>query len=424
MTKRLLGGAVHGAQTGIAGRARRAMTLMASLVTGVLACTTEDVPRPVILVGIDAFGWDFLGRADTPNLDAIVDRGVRAEWMVPTFPTKTFPNHYSIATGLHPDRHGIVANNMLDPDIAERFSLGNRHAVENGRWWQGEPIWVTVEMAGLRAAAFFWPGTEADIQGVRPTFWRSYVHETPNDERVDQVLEWMDLPAAERPWLVTTYFADVDDATHRHGVDAPETEAAIREVDRAMGRLVDGLAARDMLDEVNVIVVSDHGMAPTSRARVIFLDDYVDMRDVEVIDWSPVAAIRPDSGLGDRVVRQLTGAHPHLTVYRKSEIPERWRYRNHPRIQPILAVADEGWEITTREYFAARPTAFTGATHGYDNALPSMRATFLAAGPSFRRGVVVAPFQNVHVYALLCRILGIEPAPNDGSLDSVAAMLR
>jgi predicted AlkP superfamily pyrophosphatase or phosphodiesterase len=403
----------------------RGVTVAAVLALGfTLGCGTSEGRRPVLLIGIDAFTWDLLNRAETPNLDAIVSRGVRAEWLVPVFPTKTFPNHYSIATGLYPEQHGIVANNMLDPDIDERFSLGNRAAVEDGRWWEGEPVWVTAEKAGVRAAAFFWPGTETAIQGIRPTFWRPYEHATPNDERVDQVLAWMDLPSAERPWLVTTYFADVDDATHRFGMSAPETEAAIREVDRAIGRLVRGLEARGLLDDVNLVVVSDHGMTPTSRERVIFLDDYIDVANVDVIDWTPVAAIRPDSGREDEVFGRLTDAHPHLSVFRKAELPERWRYRNHRRIQPIIAVADEGWEITTRTYFEERTTTFTGATHGYDNALPSMRAIFLAAGPSFRRGVVVRPFQNIHVYELLCRVLRIEPAANAGSFDSVAAMLR
>jgi predicted AlkP superfamily pyrophosphatase or phosphodiesterase len=312
---------------------------------------------------------------------------------------------------------------MYDSVFAARFSLGNREAVQDGRWWEGEPVWVTAEKAGLTAAAFFWPGTEADIQGIRPTFWRPYVHRTPNDERIDQVLAWLDLPEAERPALITTYFADVDEAAHVFGMDAPETAAAIREVDRAVGRLIRGLEARGLLDRVNLVLVSDHGMTPRSRDRVIFLDDFIDLADVEVIDWSPVAAIRPLEGREGEVYRGLRGAHPHLQVYRKAEIPERWHYRDHRRILPILAVADEGWAISTREYFASHPNAYGGATHGYDNAARSMQATFIAAGPDFRQGAVVPPFQNIHVYELLCHLLGLAPAPNDGSLDSVRVLL-
>jgi predicted AlkP superfamily pyrophosphatase or phosphodiesterase len=388
------------------------------------ACSRSTTPAtPVILVGLDGFGWDFMEAAETPNLDALVARGVRAEWLVPIFPTKTFPNHYSIVTGLHAERHGIVSNTMYDPVFARRFSLGDREAVQDGRWWEGEPIWVTAERAGLTTAAFFWPGTEADIQGIRPTHWRPYAHRTPHNERVDQVLGWLDLPDEERPALIATYFADVDETAHTFGVNAPETMAAIREADRAIGRLVRGLEQRGLDGRVNLVLVSDHGMAPRSRDRVIFLDDFIDLADVEVIDWSPVAAIRPHAGREDEVYKGLRGAHPNLQVYRKEEIPERWRYRNHRRIQPILAVADEGWVISSHEYFATHQDAYRGATHGYDNTARSMQATFVAVGPAFREGVVVPPFQNIHIYALLCHLLGIEPAPNDGSLDSVRMVL-
>ncbi len=404
-------------------QSRLAALLIATVIVGV-SCTRNGTPAPVILVGLDAFGWDFLEKAETPTLDGLIARGVRAEWMVPIFPTKTFPNHYSIVTGVYAERHGIVSNTMYDPLFEAWFRLSDREAVQDGRWWGGEPVWVTAERAGRTAAAFFWPGTEADIQGIRPTHWRTYVHRTPNDERVDQVLAWLDLPEGERPSLITTYFADVDDATHGFGVDAPETSEAIREIDRAIGRLVAGLEARDILEEVNLVIVSDHGMVDRSRDRVVFLDDFVDLDDVEVVDWSPVAAIVPAEGREEGVFQRLVGAHPHLQVYRKAEIPDRWHYRDHHRIQPILAVADPGWAISTRDYFRSRPDAFGGATHGYDNAAQSMQALFIASGPAFRSGAVVPPFQNIHVYELLCHVLEVAAAPNDGSLDSVRMLLR
>jgi predicted AlkP superfamily pyrophosphatase or phosphodiesterase len=389
------------------------------------ACSRSTAPaQTVILIGLDGFGWDALGVRETPNLHALSAQGVRAEWLVPVFPTKTFPNHFSIVTGLYAERHGIVSNTMFDPAFGERFSLGNRDAVQDGRWWEGEPVWVTAEKAGLITAAYFWPGTEAEIRGIRPSHWRPYVDDAPHDERVDQVLAWLDLPDGVRPGLITTYFEDADEAAHTFGVGAPETQAAIRTIDRSIGRLVRGLEERGMRSRVNMLFVSDHGMASRSRDRVIFLDDFVDLADVDVIDWSPAAAIRPRAGREEEVYDRLHGAHPSLQVYRKAEIPERWHYRDHRRIQPILAVADEGWVISTREYFATRPDAYRGATHGYDNAAQTMQATFIAVGPAFARGVVVPPFQNIHVYALLCYLLGIEPAPNDGSLDSVRVLLR
>ena len=381
-------------------------------------------PAPVILIGLDAFRWDFRSLTDTPALDRIADGGVVAEWMVPVFPTKTFPSHYSMATGLYPEHHGIVANTMFDPELDAWFRLSDRNAVMDGRWWEGEPIWVTAAKRGLETAAYFWPGTEAAIQGIRPGRWKPYVHTTPNDIRVDTVLSWLDLPPDERPSLITMYFADVDDATHAWGTEAPETRAAIREVDRAVGRLLAGLEARGLLGRVNLVIVSDHGMADVSRDRVVFLDDFVDPASVRVIDPSPLASILPEPGDEDRVYEALAGRSPHLAVYRRGETPERWHFRDHRRIQPLQALADDGWSISTRSYFGAHPQAYRGATHGYDNALPSMRATFLAAGPAFRRGVTVPAFQSIHVYALLCELLGLTPAPNDGSRDSVLGMLR
>jgi predicted AlkP superfamily pyrophosphatase or phosphodiesterase len=368
--------------------------------------------------------WDFPEQTDTPNLDRLTFRGVRAERLVPVFPTKTFPNHYSIATGLYVENHGIVANNMYDPEMDARFRLSDRDAVMDGRWWGGEPIWVTVEKQGLTAAAFFWPGTEAPIQGIRPTHWNAFDGSIANSERVAQVLEWFDLPVEERPSFVTLYFEDVDNAAHRWGTDHEETRAAIRAVDEALGWLLSGLDERGLANRVNIVVTSDHGMADISRDRMIFLDDYIDVESVMIVDWDPVAQIRPSAGNVGSVYSALEPAHPHLSVYLKEEVPERYHFRDNLRIPPIIAVADEGWSITTRGYYDSRPNAYTGATHGYDNLLTSMGALFIASGPAFKEGLSVPAFQNVHIYELLCEVLGLTPAPNDGSLDSVKAVLR
>jgi len=401
-------------------------TLILVAMVAIAGCSGQEPngPNPVILIGLDGMGWDFPEKTETPNLDRLMANGVRAERLVPIFPTKTFPNHYSIVTGLYAENHGIVSNNMYDPEMDARFRLSDREAVGDGRWWGGEPIWVTAEKQGLTAAAFFWPGTESPIQGIRPTYWNEFDASIPNSERVAQVLVWLDLPQEDRPAFITLYFEDVDNAAHRWGTNHEETRAAIRTVDDALGWLLTGLDERGITDQVNLVVTSDHGMADISRDRVIFLDDHVDLSDVDMIDYDPVAAIRPAAGETDAVYRALAGAHPHLSVYKREEIPDRYHYRENPRIQPIIGVADEGWSITTRSYFNGRPNAFTGSTHGYDNALPSMGATFIAAGPAFKKGRTVPPFQNVHVYELLCEVLGLTPAENDGSLDSVRVVLR
>jgi predicted AlkP superfamily pyrophosphatase or phosphodiesterase len=308
---------------------------------------------------------------------------------------------------------------MYDPEFDARFRISDRAAVADGRWWGGEPLWVTAEKQGQISATYFWVGSEAEIKGVRPKFWKPYNNDIPNAERVSQALAWLDLPKPQRPTLITLYFSSVDNAGHDHGPEAPETLAEIRAIDAVIGGLVQGLDTRGLLDQVNLIIVSDHGMAPTSAERVIYLDDYLDLQKVEVVDWSPVLALRPVQNNEDEIYQKLKRAHPHLQVYRKAEMPERFHYREHRRIMPIIGVADEGWTIQRR----GRERRF-GGDHGYDNLLPSMRATFMAQGPAFKSGFIAEPFQNIHLYNLICNILKLTPAANDGRLDSVRVMLK
>lgn len=390
--------------------------------------TTEAHPQPqvdpVILISIDGFGWDYPEKTETPNLDYLAKHGVRAGSLISCFPTKTFPNHYTIVTGLYPENHGIVANNMFDPATGEYFSLGRNEAIHDPKWWGGEPIWVTAEKQGLTAACFFWPGSSTKINGTLPTYWYEYDGSVPNEARIEQVLQWLELPEAQRPDFITTYFSFVDDAGHDGGPDSPEVIAAIAYADSLVGMLLERLRVRDLLEEVNLILVSDHGMCEISADRTIFLDDYIDLAEVEVVDWNPVAAIRPTNMTVEEIYAKLKDAHPHLQVYRKAEIPERWHYSEHRRIMPIIAVADEGWSIISRETFEKRPYYATGGNHGFDNRLQSMGAYFAAHGPAFKSGLTMEPFQNIHIYELMTHILDLQPAPNDGSIDSVRVVLK
>lgn len=380
-------------------------------------------PR-VVLISLDGFRWDYVDRPAAVNLRALAARGVRAERMLPSFPSKTFPNHYTLVTGLTPAHHGIVANVMQDAALGT-FRINDTTAIREPRWWGGEPIWVTAETQGRRAASYFWPGSEAAIQGVRPTWWFPYEHTRPNAQRVAQVLAWLAMPPDSAPAIITLYFSDTDDAGHRYGPMAPQTDSAIARVDSAVGAVVDGIARLGLADVVNVLVVADHGMAPSSSERLIVLDDLLDVSTVDVVDWTPVAAIAPRDGDTARVLRALSGRHPHLQVYRKGEVPARYRFDGHPRITPVIGIADEGWSITDRAFLQRRGAAtFDGGQHGYDADLPSMGAVFVAAGPGIARGRVVPPFRNVHVYPLLAHLLGLRAAPSDGSLDSVRRVLR
>ena len=380
---------------------------------------------PLILISMDGFRWDYTERTDTPNFDFLIEKGVRAQSLMPVFPTSTFPNHLSIATGLYPENHGIVSNTMYDEVFDAWYTIGEgSESVPESRWYEGEPIWVTAEKQGKVTATYFWPGSEAEINGERPTYWYVYDPSTSNETIIDQLLAWLDLPEGERPVFMTAYFNDANYWGHNLGPDGVGMESVIQGLDLDLGRLIAGLTARDLLDKVNIIVTADHGMVEIDRDRMIFLDDYIDLEDVTMAGWSPVAGIIPNEGLEDSIYNSLVNVHPQLSVYKKEKTPEHLHYRNHRRITPIIGIANEGWSISTRDYYNNQPEAYTGGTHGYDLDFLSMHGLFLAYGPAFKDGLIVPSFQNIHIYELIANVLSIAPAVTDGSLDSVSAMLE
>lgn len=384
-------------------------------------------PGPIVLlISFDGYRWDYPELHGAPALLALARQGVRAEEFVPSFPSKTYPNHYTLVTGLRPEHHGIVANSMWDPEWKAAFSLADRSAVEDGRWWEGEPIWVTAERRGLVTASSFWPGSEAAIGGVRPTYWGRYDDTVPDEKRVDEVLAWLDLPAEKRPRLVTLYFDEPDGGGHAFGPNSPQAGAAVAHVDALLARLRAGVAARGLDDSVDWIVVSDHGMTPVDAGKSIVLADFVDLAGVAIDDLSVFGLLRPQPGTEEAIVRALTGAHPHLHAARKGAMPERLHYRAHRRIPEIVVWADPGWTIYgTRADLAAASAKSDPprGAHGYDPAERDMHGIFVAAGPSFKKGITTPPLDNVDVYPLLARLLGVPPAPNDGNPASTAAML-
>ncbi len=392
--------------------------------TSGLAEQTAGPARPtLLLLSFDGFRVDYLERFEAPSLHRLIQAGVRAEYLVPVFPTKTYPNHYTIVTGLYPDHHGIVLNEMWDPEWQLRFDRLAVGTKQYDPWWGGEPIWLTARRQGRASGTMFWPGSDAEIQGERPNDWYPYDATMSNETRVDRVLAWLDRPPASRPSAMTLYFSDADDEGHLFGPNSKNVGEAVARIDAAVGRLIAGLEARNVLDEIDIVALSDHGMAETPLTQVIFLDNYVDVRDVDVSDWSPVLSVWPKPGRGDAVLGRLQGAHPHLTVYRAAALPERWHLGTHRRVAPIVGVADEGWTVTTRERHQAVRLRWNSGNHGFDNALASMRAIFIARGPHFRRGAVVPPLENIHLYELMCHVLGVRPAPNDGRLSAVAHVL-
>jgi predicted AlkP superfamily pyrophosphatase or phosphodiesterase len=239
---------------------------------------------------------------------------------------------------------------------------------------------------------------------------------------VDDVIAWLTEPEASRPTFITLYFSDVDTAGHDFGPDSPQLEQAVRTVDATMARLFGGIRAAGLDARANFVVVSDHGMAPNARERTIVIDDYINLDDVEVIDSSPVLGVSPKRGSVDDLYRALKDRHPALAVYRNEDLPARYRLAGHPRYPAVIAIAEDGWDVVSRQ----RMTRDYGdrGNHGYDPAHQSMHGLFIAAGPAFREGVKGPRFENVHVYELMCRVLGVRPAPNDGDPNVTAAFFK
>lgn len=403
---------------------------LAALACLLAACRPVPPPQPaiVILVSIDGWRWDYLDRYAAPTVATLAAEGVRADGLIPQFPSKTFPNHYTIVTGLRLANHGIISNNMRAVDVPGEFAMSNREVLADPRWWGGEPIWNTVERQGGIASAMFWPGSEAAINGRHATYWMPYDDDLSQADRVGKILEWLKLPDGRRPSFLTLYYAEVDTTGHRYGPQSDEVRAAIRDVDASLAQLVAGVRDLRLDDRVHYVLVSDHGMSEVARDRAIVLDDYITVADADVVDWSPVLGLSPKDGNVDRMYAALKDRHPRLAVYRRDELPAVYGLAAHPRLPAIIGIADDGWQIVSRRdtdrWREPESRSGIGGQHGYDARLKSMQGLFVAAGPRIRSGLRVAAFENIHVYDFMCALLGVTPAKNDGDPAITRDMLR
>lgn len=389
----------------------------------------KDLKPTVILLSLDGFRWDYLDKYQPPTLKKLAINGVRAKWMIPSFPTKTFPNHYAIATGLYPSNNGIVENNVYD--FGEVFTMSKREEVANPRWWLGEPIWVTAQKQSQIAASYFFVGTETKIKDEQPAMWRRYNGDVPNIMRVDKILSYLDLPVEKRPTMLSFYFSETDDVGHEFGPDSEETKYAVWEVDGYIKRLMDGLKARKIDKRVNIIIVSDHGMANYFMKNVTYLDDHFNFDLTERILWTnEIIQIFPKQGKTDEIYSKIKNL-PHVNCWKKDDIPTRLNYQSSHRIAPIVCSTEIGWITTSHKRYndwvddmdekeLSRPRG----AHGYDNKYQEMQATFIAHGGAFKKGLIVEPFENVEVYNVMCKILGLKPAPNDGKIDLSKQILK
>ncbi|MDR9419746.1 ectonucleotide pyrophosphatase/phosphodiesterase [Gracilimonas sp.] len=378
----------------------------------------------VLLVSFDGFRYDYLSKANTPNFDKLVETGVISDGLIPVFPSKTFPNYYAMATGLYPENNGFVGNNMYDPEMDARFSIGNRDAVENPDWYEGEPIWNTVEKTGKKAGTMFWVGSEAPIQNMRPTHWKVYDQSLGDSARIDTVLKWMTYDNQDEVDFATLYFHFVDSEGHRHGPDSPEVIDAIERADDLIGYLVQRMREAQIRDQTNILIVSDHGMTEVSRERIVVLDEMINPDDLEVIAYSPALMANVKEGKLEEVYNTLKENEENFRVYRKKDIPDRYHLKNHHRIPDLLLVADLGYIINSREYFDSNPDYPSGGTHGFDNQEKEMHALFVANGTDFKNGFRMKEFQSIHLYEIMTHLLDIDPAETDGNIDSVSVMLK
>jgi len=388
----------------------------------------------VILVSLDGFRYDYAEKYHAENIRALAATGAAArEGMIPAYPSLTFPNHYTLATGLYPEHHGIVANNFYDAARKQTYRLGDPATVTDGSWYGGTPIWVLAEQQRMRAACFFWPGSEAEIQGTRPSYYVKYADKVPDDGRVQQVLEWLRLPAERRPHLITLYFADVDHAGHEYGPESEEVRAAVQVVDREIGLLRTGVAKLNL--PVDVIVLSDHGMAKV-QGEWITLDKYfADGGALEKIVGSSLYA--KSEADAERVYEGLKGKSDRFEVYRRGQMPAALHADSNARSGDPMVVTNGPYLVrfsVPRQQAAADALAAlrhdeVGA-HGFDPArVPEMNASFFAAGPDICGGVSVGPFENVNVYPLVAKLLGLDishlkTGAIDGDLRVLAPILK
>lgn len=373
----------------------------------------------IILVSLDGFRYDYAQRYGGRNLLALGNRGASApQGMIPTFPSVTFPNHYSIVTGLYPENHGIVGNSFYDPALRQRFVYTDRRASADGSWYGGVPLWVLAEREGMRTACLFWPGAEGAIGGVRPTYNVFFDPRIPNDTRIDQVVAWLRLPPEKRPHFITLYYGDVDTAGHATGTNSAETAAAVRQLDGVIARLVAAVALVRL--PVDIVVVSDHGMINT-QGPWINLQQYVDLKGVETVGSM---LYPPDEATAARLYAKLKGASDKFVVYRRSDVPAHLHFSHNARIGDPVVVPTGPYLIRAIGSNDPKEVPPKGM-HGYDPAtMPEMRGIFYAAGPDIRPGVKVAPFENVNIYPLLAKILGLEIGQIDGNLSVLQQVLR
>lgn len=380
-----------------------------------LAAAQETHKPYVVMVSLDGFRWDYPTIFDTPHLNTLARLGVKAKSMQPCYPTKTFPNHYSIVTGLYPDHHGIVNNNFYDPSTQKIFTLKTA-AKKDSTFYGGNPIWNLAEKQGVKAACFYWPGSDTGFKSA--SIYKEYDESVSYETRIDTVVSWLRLPEKERPHLITLYFDQPDETGHNYGPLSEENKKMVPKVDAVIGQLMQKMDALPIGKEINLIVVSDHGMTPIYNDKKVAVLDYLKP------EWygyaaviNPIMSIQAKEGFHDSIAQALDKVK-NIKWYSSKNVPKRLHFGSNPRTLDFVVEAEKEFSLVYKMEHKVE-----GGTHGYDNQMKDMQAIFYAKGPNFKVGKEVKSFRNVSVYPLIAAILGLKTEAIDGDLDEVKGML-
>jgi predicted AlkP superfamily pyrophosphatase or phosphodiesterase len=375
----------------------------------------------IVLVSLDGFRYDYARKYGATHLLSIAAKGASVpDGMIPAYPSFTFPNHYTLVTGLYPEHHGIVGNSFYDPARKERYSYTDPKTNTDGSWYGGTPLWSLAEKQGMRSACFFWPGSEAEIAGERPSFYLKYTTDYPDDQRIDQVIAWLKLPPEQRPHFITLYYPNVDHAGHEFGPDSPQTAEAVKHVDQLMGTLEKDLAALHL--PIDLVIVSDHGMEKI-QGGWIDLDKFAPLDGLITVGSYLYA---PSEQGANAAYQKLKAADPSFMVYRRANVPAELHFNSNPREGDPVIVARGPYAIRDHAPPADREDrAPMVGNHGFDPwMMPNMKAVFYAEGPDIRHNVKLKPFENVNVFPLLVKILGLDSPQVDGSPNVLSGILN
>ena len=395
----------------------RKITFIILLLLSQLGMSVAQEHRTII-ISLDGCRWDYPEMYDTPFLDGLAKEGVKAI-MQPSFPSVTYPNHYTLATGLVPDHHGIIANRFVDKDSGLEFSLGNKETKQDPRFWGGEPIWITAKKQGKRVGVVYWPGSDVAIQGTYPDYYFDYEKKPllTFTERIAEIEHMLKMPEDKRPQLIMAYFDEPDHSGHSFGPESKQTRKAIETLDCLIGQLWNDIKRMPDAGDINLIITSDHGMGRNSKQRIIHVKDYLDKNWYEKVTYGFPTMIAPKKGCEAKILKALQNV-PHLRAYKKTEVPKYLNYGTNKNIDGIVVITDIG-------FVTGEGDRVLNGNHGFDPTYGDMNVIFRAVGPDFKSGYTKEEtFKNVNVYPLLTHLLGTTPAPCDGNVDEVKDLLK